>query len=70
MIYSAYLENGKHSISVWKFDSLGNDSKFSEELYNKVCENTEENINLFLNAKIFEGKSFMDIEQNIEIISM
>ena len=67
MIYSAYTEEGRHSLRVWKFDTLDNDSKYSEELYNHVSSDAENNISLFLDAKIFDGKSFLEVESNIVI---
>ncbi|MBP5698155.1 MAG: hypothetical protein J6W96_01335 [Alphaproteobacteria bacterium] len=70
MIYSAYLETGEHSIRVWKYDSLGNDAKISEELYNHVSQLPEQSIELFKKSKIFNGKSFLEIEKNMEILSM
>ncbi len=70
MIYSAYLEDGRHSIRVWKYDSLGNDAKISEEIYNHISQLPEQSIGLFKKAKIFNGKSFMEIESDIEVISM
>ena len=66
IITSANCEDGRHNIYVYIYQ----EDVCSDFLYNEYTEDTEESINKFLNAKIFNNQSFMEIETDIEVISM
>ncbi len=60
-----WKETKVHTISVWHYDTFGAESKYREEIYNVTNSDGSENLNNFLNTKIFEGKSFLDAEPDI-----
>ena len=70
MIYSARLDNGKHSIRLWKFDKLDDTSEYSVELYNKEDVVPEKSVSAFLESPLFDGKSLYEIAQDVEILTI
>ncbi len=61
--------NGKHGITVFKFDKHPDETpSFYDEIYNVSHSDTAECVEKFLNAKLFENCSIYDIEANIDIL--
>ncbi len=54
----------KHEIRLYKINTS---DKLLKSMYEQSCPKTEDSINNFLNAKIFDGKSFLEIENNVQI---
>ena len=66
IITSANSEDGRHHIYVYTYHK----DICSDFLYNEHTKDVEESVNKFFNAKIFKDKSFMEIESDVEVISM
>ncbi len=66
-----FPETGKHGISMYKTDKSP-DSYEEPTFYNEICEysadSKSENIEKFLNAPLFDGKSFYNIESKVIMI--
>ncbi len=61
--------NGKHGITVFKFDKHPDETpSIYDEIYNVSHGDTAECVETFLNAKLFECRSIYEIESNVEIL--
>jgi hypothetical protein len=59
----------KHGITVYKYDKNPDQiSNFCTEIYDAVTSKVSESVENFLQAKIFDGKSIYDIQNELEIL--
>ena len=61
-------ENGTHSIFVYRLSGKRSEKQFGayEEVFDSNDLSAEENIKRFFAAPLFDGKTFWEVEQDIE----
>jgi len=66
-ISASWQESKKYIISIWVYDIFDENSKKQEKIYNKENADTTINMEDFLNAKIFNNQSFLEIENDVDV---